>query len=141
VDCGTRPAADRCASCTKVHASRAKATIMPSREITIPESNATRSIVRARALRFRQSHWTNVSWLALSAVLSIRRYGPASVTVVDFRCRVVSEVGKISRGLWAVGYKRCMMCIDDHKPRKRREKVSGVIHMVVWRYPCWLTLT
>jgi len=69
----------------------------------MPESNAARRIMRTWVLRLRQSHCTNLSWLALNAVLSTRRYGPASVTVVDLRLQVVSEVGKTSRGLFGVG--------------------------------------
>lgn len=104
-DCDTKSAAALLASCTNVHASTVKATTVPRREITMPASNTERRTTRALALRFRPSHWTNVSWPALNAVLSTRRYGPASVTVVDFRFRGVSEIGKRSRD-WRAGERR-----------------------------------
>jgi len=100
-DCETKLAPVLLASCTNVHASMVKATTMPRREIAMPASNMERRVTRAPALRFRSSHWTNVLWPALNTVLSTRRYGPASVTVVAFRFRGVSEIGKRSRGLRA----------------------------------------
>ena len=97
-ECETKSTPVLLASCTNVPASTVRATTMPKREITMPASNMERRVTRAPALRFRPSHWANASWPALNTVLSTCRYGPASVTVVDFRFRGVSEIGKRSRG-------------------------------------------